>query len=185
MSSTSAGDSGVSADAGPAGQAGTPSLPASIWLVAWASLAGQAVLLLREGVQDHDGTSLLLSVVLGGLLLGYVSAGVVRARTVRVWLAWIVLVLSGILELVGLTTTDDPQQFSLQVLALATTVVALVGLWRFRRTRWYAWQRTKPPARQGASTAQLVAVGVLVGMLGGIAGTSDEGIDVQINVMGP
>lgn len=50
-------------------------------MVAWASLAGQAVLLVRQGMRLDDEVSLVLSVVLGALLVGYVSAGVVRART--------------------------------------------------------------------------------------------------------
>ena len=85
----------------------TPPLPRSIWVVAWASLAGQAVLLVRHGGRLGDEVSLVLSVVLGALLVGYVSAGVVRARTVRLVLAWVVLMLGVIGGLVGLVSVDD------------------------------------------------------------------------------
>jgi hypothetical protein len=54
--------------------------------------------------------------------------------------------------------------------------------WRFRRTDWYVWQRTKPSTHDGAPGGQLVAIGVLVGMLGGLIGPIDEGLDVRISV---
>ena len=159
-----------------------PPLPSSIWVVAWASLAGQAVLLARWGVRVDDEVSLVLSVVLGALLVGYISVGVVRARTVRLAFAWVVLVLSLIVELVGLVSVDDLGQAALVALPLATTALALAGLASFRRTEWYAWQRTKPSAHKGAPIGQLVAMGVLVGMLGGLIGPVDDGLDVRISV---
>lgn len=67
--------------------AATPPLPRSIWLVAWASLAGQAVVLVQRGGRLDVAVSLFGSVVLGALLVGYVCAGVIRARTVRFVLA--------------------------------------------------------------------------------------------------
>ena len=159
----------------------TPPLPTSIWVVAWASLAGQVLVMFRQGGRHGDEVSLVVSVVLGALLVGYVSAGVVRARTVRLVLAWVVLVLSLIGELFSLGSVDDLGQAALAVLSLATTVVALAGLARFRRTPWYAWQRSKPPAHEGAPIGQLVAIGVLVGVLGGLTGPVDDGLDVRIN----
>ena len=160
----------------------TPPLPKPIWVVAWASLAGQAVLLLQRGGRLDDAVSIFLSVVLSALVVGYVSAGVVRARTVRLVLAWVVLVLSVIGELAGLGSVDDRGQATLAVISLATTAVALAGLARFRRTAWYAWQRTKPPGHDGAPIGQLVAIGVLVGALGGLTGPVDDGLDVRIQV---
>ena len=160
----------------------TPPLPRSIWVVALASLAGQVVLLVRQGGRLDDEISLFLSVVLGALLVGYVAAGVVRARNVRLVLAWVVLVLAVLGELVGLFSIDDLGQATLAVLSLATTTVALAGLARFCGTDWYAWQRTKPSTREGAPIGQLVAVGVLVGVLGGLTGPVDDGLDVRVNV---
>lgn len=169
--------------AGGAEQSGAaPPLPSSIWVVAWASLAGQAVLLARQGVRDDDEVALVLSVVLGALVVGYVSAGVVRARTVRLAIAWVVLVLGLIAQLVGLVSVDDLAKAALVALSLATSALALAGLARFRRTEWYAWQRTKPSAHRGAPIGPLVAMGVLVGVLGGLIGPVDDGIDVRISV---
>lgn len=151
-------------------------------MVAWASLAGQVVLLVRQSGRLDDEVSLVLSVVIGALLVGYVSAGIVRARTVRLVLAWVVLVLSVIAELVGLVSVDDLGQAALVMLSLATTAVALAGLARFRRTDWYVWQRTKPSTHEGLPISQLVAIGVLVGVLGGLTGPVDGGFDVRISV---
>ena len=172
----------MSVDGGVGQPGATPPLPRSIWVVAWASLAGQAPLLARRGGRLDDEVSLVLSVVLGALLVGYVSAGVVRARTFRLVLAWVVLGLSGIGELVGLVSVDDLGQTAVAVLSLATTAVALAGLARFHRTDWYAWQRTKPSTHEGAPIGQLVAIGVLVGVLGGLPGPVDDGLDVRVSV---
>ncbi len=172
----------MSGDGGVEQSGATPPLPRSIWVVAWASLAGQMVLLVQQGVRFDDEVSLIVSIVLGALLVGYVSAGVVRARTVRLVLAWVVLVLSLLGEVVGLAWVDDLGQATLALLSLVTTVAALAGLARFRRTDWYAWHRTKPSAHEGPSIAQLVAIGALVGMLGGVAGPVDDGRDMRINV---
>ena len=172
----------MSVDGGLEQPGGTPPLPRSIWVVAWASLAGQAVLLMQQGGRLDDEVSVFLSVVLSALVVGYVSAGVVRARTVRLVLAWVVLVLSG---LVGLVPVDDlGRQTALDVISLATTAVALVGLAMFRRTDWYAWQRAKPSANEGAPIGQLVAIGVLVGVVGGLTGPVDQGLNVSIQVAG-
>ena len=172
----------MSVDGGLEQPGGTPPLPRSIWVVAWASLAGQAVLLMQQGGRLDDEVSVFLSVVLSALVVGYVSAGVVRARTVRLVLAWVVLVLSG---LVGLVPVDDlGRQTALDVISLATTAVALVGLAMFRRTDWYAWQRAKPSANEGAPIGQLVVIGVLVGVVGGLTGPVDEGLNVSIQVAG-
>jgi hypothetical protein len=174
----------VSVDRTADGPGATPPLPSSIWVVAWASMAGQAGLLAQQGVRLDNELSVVLSVVLGAVLVGYVCAGVVRTRTVRLVLAWFVLVLGLIADLVDLLSVDDLGQAPLVVLSLATTVVALAGLVRFRRTDWYAWQRTKPSVRDGAPIGQLVAIGVVVGVLGGLAVPVDDGLDVRISVAG-
>ncbi|WP_107775080.1 hypothetical protein [Nocardioides sediminis] len=173
----------MSVDGGVESRVAAPPLPRAIWVVAWASLAGQVVLVLRQGVRHDDGVSLVGSVVLGVLLVGWVSAGVVRARTVRLVLAWVVLVLGLVAEVVGLLQADGPGGAALAALALGTTVVALAGLARFRRTDWYAWQRTRPPTHLGAPIRQLVAIGVLVGALGGMASSADdEGIGMRLDI---
>ena len=175
-------DDAVSVDGGVEPRTAAPPLPSSIWVVAGASLAGQVLLLVREGARHDDAVSLVGSVVLGALLVGYVSAGVVRARTVRLVLAWVVLVLVLVGDLAALLSADGPGRAGGAGLSLVTTVVSLLALASFRRTDWYAWQRTRPPTHLGAPIRQLVAVGVLVGALGGIAATSDDGLHMRLRV---
>ena len=68
------------------------------------------------------------------------------------------------------------------MLSLASTAVAMAGLAKFRSTDWYAWQRTKPSVHEGAPIGQLVAIGVLVGALGGLTGPVVGGFNVGITV---
>ncbi|WP_183095374.1 hypothetical protein [Nocardioides stalactiti] len=159
-----------------------PPLPGSIWVVAWSSLAGQVVLLLRQGIRSDNEVSLFGSVVLGALIVGFVSVGVVRARPIRVALAWILLALSTVGWFVALLLADDVEQATIAVLSLATAGTSFAGLLTFRQTAWYAWQRTRPPAREGASIGGLIAIGILVGVLGGIIGSADDGVDVDVRV---
>lgn len=159
-----------------------PPLPRSIWLVAWASLAGQALLVLRNGGRVDDDVSQVVSMVLGALLVGWVSAGVVRARGMRIVLAWVVLTLGFIGGVAEVIWTHDLGGLVHAVLMLATSAASLLGLATFRRSDWYAWQRTRPAAREGASIRRLVAIGVLVGALGGYVGLGDGGISMRVNV---
>ncbi len=163
----------------------TPPLPTEIAVLAWASLAGQVVVLADRGANQANAISLLVSMALGALLVGYVSAGVVRARPIRVALAWIVLVMSLVAETVGLAYVDGFEEGVVGLASLATTVVSLAALYRFGRTRWYAWQRTRPSTHLGAPIRGLVAIGVLVGVLGGVVGVPEDaetGVDMTVRV---
>lgn len=153
-------------------------------MVAWASLVGQAVFLVQHGVRDDGELSLLVSVVLSALILGYVSAGVVRARMVRFVLAMVALSLVLVAEIVGLVGVDGPTDTVVLLFSLATTVVSLAALASFSRTDWFSWQRTKPPARQGTPIVPLVAIAVLVGVMGGLIGPVDNGFQVEFEVAG-
>ena len=103
-------------------------------------------------------------------------------ETVRLVLAWVVLVLSAIAELVGLVSSDDLGQSAFFALSLTTTALALGGLAKFHRSDWFDWQRTKPPTHEGAPIWQLVAIGALVGALGGLTEPVDDGFQVNIRV---
>jgi hypothetical protein len=160
----------------------TPTLPTSIWVVAWASLVGQVAQLVRRGPGFENEVSLVGSVVLGGVLVGWVSAGVVRARTVRVVLAWLFLLLGGIAEVVAVFSSDDSTPAPAALFALATTVASLAGLATFHRSEWWQWQRTRPPSSEGPSIGALVAVAVLVGVLGGVMGADQDGFNVRLDL---
>lgn len=172
----------MSVDGGNERRGVTPPLPGSIWLIAWASLAGQVLLVVRHGGRVADETSQVLSIVIGSLLVGYVSAGVVRARRFRIVLAWVGLALGVIGGLADLVSVDELGQAAYAVAALAAVAVSLVGLARFCRSDWYAWQRTRPSVREGASIGRLVLIGVLVGALGGYVGLVDGGLSMRVHV---
>ena len=170
----------MSVEGGVAQPGSTPSLPRSIWVVAWASLIGQVVLLVWNGAKDDNELSLVASVILGALVVGYVSAGVIRARTIRVVVAYIVLGLSLMGETVALVTLDEPAETPFALLSMMSTVVALAGLVAFCQTDWYAWQRTRPSGADHAPYGRLVLIGVLVGVLGGLSEPVDNGFEVRI-----
>ena len=160
----------------------TPPLPPSSWVLACASLTGQVLLVVRHGGRVGDEASQVASVLLGALVVGYVSAGVVRARRVRVLIAWVVLTLGFVGGVAGLVSVDSPVETAHAVLALAAGGAALAGLAMFCRSDWYAWQRTRPSGREGASIGRLVAIGVLAGALGGYVGMVDGGITARVNI---
>jgi hypothetical protein len=158
----------------------TPPLPTSIKVLAGVSLLSAVTPLVEQGVKQ-DAVSLVVSVVLGALLIGYISAGVVRARTVRLVLAWLVLSLSLVFGVIGLLLSDG-QDVVRALVSVAITAVSLGALERFRHTEWYAWQRTKPSTKVGAPIHGLVAVGVLVGALGGCVDGLDDTVHVSVQV---
>lgn len=93
--------------------------------------------------------------------------------------------LSAVGDLVGVVSVDDLGRGALVAFSLMTTAVTMGALASFRHTDWYAWQRTKPPAHDGAPIGALVLVGVLFGVLGGPAGPVDDGIQVNVRVADP
>ena len=172
----------MTVDGGVEGQGVAPRLPPSIWVLAWASLAGQVLLVVRHGGRVGDEASQVASMVLGAFVVGYVSAGVVRARRFRVVLAWGVLTLGFVGGLADLASIDGAAEATHAVLTLAVGGVALVGLGRFCRGDWYAWQRTRPSTGGGAPIVRLVVIGVLVGVLGGYVGLVDGGVTARVDV---
>lgn len=153
-------------------------------MVAWASMASQAVLLLQQGVRS-DKASRVLSVFLGALLVSYVSVGVVWARTVRLVVAWVVLVLSLITGLVSLALLDDLGQAPARDGPLARDHHGGDGRTRevlpHRLVRLAAHETVCP---RHPRIGQLVAIGLLVGVLGGLAASVDAGFNVRISVTG-
>ena len=172
----------MTVDGGVEGRGVAPALPPSIWVLAWAALAGQVLLVARHGGRVGDDAAQVASMVLGAAVVGYVSAGVVRARRVRVVLAWVVLALGSIGGVADLGSADGAGEAALAVLALVVGGAALAGLAGFCRSDWYVWQRTRPSTREGASIRRLVVVGVLVGALGGYVGLVDDGVTARVNV---
>lgn len=170
----------MTTDGGP--ETTAPPLPASIWTVGWAALTGQVVVLADGGLRQANEVSILLSAVAGGLVVGWAAAGVVRARTFRLVLAWVLLVIGVVVELTSLSSSDGFIDAVPLMFLFGCTVVAMTALWSFQKSGWFRWQRSRPPAGQGAAIGAVVALGVLVGALGGVLDPPAHGVHITLDL---
>jgi hypothetical protein len=144
-----------------------PGLPASAWCLGATSLAGQVLALADRGLSRSEEPWVLVSVALSALVVSWVSAGVLRARTGRLVVAWLVLGVVLLFSVVG-TLSQLPTPSGVAALGFALSLVQLVALAMFcrsdyfRRQRSHSWPGTEP------SIAGLVLIAVLVGVLGGL-----------------
>src|SRR5688500_9252509 len=76
-------------------------VPTAAWVLAW-SLPGDQVLVLGERGAKSSTTGMLVSVLIGAVVVAWVSRGVLTARRGRLILAWAVFVLAAILYGVAL-----------------------------------------------------------------------------------
>ena len=139
-------------------------LPAAAWALAWSCLIGQLLWLAAVGTRTPD-VGMALSVLLGPLIIGWVAAGVLTARTGRLVLAWIVLPLSLIGN--GLSLVDGVGGPRWPALHLLASIAAVASLGWFTSTDYFAWQRSRPDVH-GPSIAPPIMIAVAVGVLGGI-----------------
>jgi hypothetical protein len=79
-----------------------PSLPRSAWALGWTCLAAQALSLADRGLDQSDFGWVTLSIVASAVVVGWVTAGVLRARPLRVALVWFLFVVGAVLSLIGL-----------------------------------------------------------------------------------
>lgn len=148
--------------------AGAPSrLPTEAWLLGWSFLAGQVLTLLDVGSRQADEVSLVLSMVLGALLVGWISAGVLTARPVRFAGVCVLVALAIVADVVGLFSAGGSSGWALA--HLAASLASAAALAAYARTDYVAWRRTRPTAA-GPSIAPVLAIAVVVGALGGIIG---------------
>ncbi|MBC9731978.1 hypothetical protein [Nocardioides marmotae] len=158
----------------------TYDVPASAWVLAWASVVMQATTLADRGVAD--GEAALISVPLAALLVAWVSAGVIRARMVRTCLAGIVLLLVTIGSVVDLVTGPP----LLDLVGTAAAVTAFAAFVSYVRSDCFAALRADRDAAP-SGLAGLVAIAILVGALGGLIAPLDgpgqgPGVDLRINL---
>lgn len=170
----------MTTDGGP--ETTAPPLPASIWTVGWAALTGQVVVLADGGLREANEVSILFSVLAGGLVVGWVAAGVVRARTFRLVLAWVLLVIGLVVELTSLPASDGFTEAVPLMFLFGCTVVAMAALLTFQRSDWYRWQVSRPPRGQGAAIGAVVTLGVLVGAVGGVLDPPAHGVHITLDL---
>ena len=114
--------------------------------------------------------------LLGMALVGWVSYGVLNARTVRVILAWIAFPLFVLVA--GIAVLDDGTGSDLVQLLFA--LAELGAFIAFVRTPYFAW-RSAHPREQGPSLAGVVTLALIVGALGGVIGADPEGPGFHIS----
>ena len=150
-----------------------PPVPQPAWALAVLSLGQQVVRIFVEG---RGSNSLVPSMLLGAVVVGWVSYGVLTARTVRTWLVLIVLVLGIVAE--SVTFLEGPTFY--KTFGVTIAVLQLICLSKFSQTSYVAWQRARPP-NAGGGLGGLVVIAILVGAIGGYVGAADDGFNVRIN----
>jgi hypothetical protein len=135
--------------------------------------------LANHGVNKSNGISIVLSVVLSALVIGWFSAGVLRARPVRVGIVWILLGVSGVAEVIGALV--DPNSFDGgDWVGLASTLIEIGALCSFWSSDFYADQRDFPDDAVRPDITWLLAIAVVVGILGGLAGADASQVHVRL-----
>ncbi|KRF21022.1 hypothetical protein ASG90_00980 [Nocardioides sp. Soil797] len=144
----------------------TEKLPQSAWTIAWLFLVGQVVLLMTRGVNPADWPMVVVSMLLTAVIVRWFASGVLRARTVRLVIVWILLSLTAVLSIVGLLI-DPAATTAVDLVNFAFTVAELVALAAFCRTTWFKDHRRSPNVSRSALTPLLLVV-VASGLLGGL-----------------
>jgi hypothetical protein len=138
-------------------------LPRSAWVFAWLCLGGQVVQLLLRGPNESDPVWVVLSVVLSALVVRWFASGVLRARTARLVVVWVLLCLVLLLGIAGtLVGVDVPG-----VVGLLVSTGEVIALAVFCSTPYFRRRRARRDAPR-ADLAGILAIAVVVGVLGGV-----------------
>lgn len=155
-------------------------LPVAAWALAASSVLGQAVAFADRGVKSDEGLEVVVSMLLGALVIWWFASGVLSARTGRLLVTWLLLVLAFVAETVAVLDEAGRGQVGMPVLHLVSTVAMLGSLAWFSTTPYYSWQRTRPRV-SGPSRSGVLAVAVLVGLSAGLV-ANDDGAPVRVQV---
>ena len=154
-------------------------LPAAAWALAGSSVLGQAVAFAERGMKSGEEWAMVVSMLLGALIVWWFASGVLSARTGRVVVVWLLLVLGFVVETVAVVDEAGRGEVGMPALHLASTVVMIASLMWFSTTPYYYWQRTRPRV-PGPSRSGVLAVAVLVGLSAGLLDSGGAPVDVQI-----
>jgi hypothetical protein len=164
-----------------AGAAVPPAPPPSAWALACSCLAGALLGLAGRGFSDADEFWILVSVGLSALVVGWVSSGVLRARTGRLVLVWVIFSVEVVLGLLAVLT-ELPGPPATSVLDLVTSVASITSLAVFCRTDFFRLQRSGA-AGSAPPIEGLLLVAVAVGVLGGIAAPAQgDGPGIHVHI---
>lgn len=158
-------------------------LPTAAWALAGSSVLAQAVAFADQGVKSDEGWALLISMLLGALIIRWFAAGVLSARTGRIVVTWLLLVVAFVAEAVTVVDEAGRGEVGFPLLHLATSVAMIGSLAWFSTTPYYYWQRTRPRVG-GPSRSGVLAVAVLVGLSAGLVqpGGEESPLHVEVNL---
>lgn len=157
-------------------------LPAAAWALAWSSVLAQAVAFVDHGVKSVDGWDVVVSMLIGALVIRWFAAGVLAARTGRLVVTWVLLVVGFVVETVAVVDQAMSGTVGMPLLHLVSSVAMLASLAWFTTTSYYAWQRTRPRVG-GPSRFGVLAVAVLIGLSAGVVDV-DPDAPMQLRVGG-
>ena len=153
-------------------------MPTAAWALAWSSVLAQVVTIADRGTRSDEAWAVVVSMLVGALIIRWFASGVLSARTGRLVVTWVLLVLAFVVETVAVVDEALSGQVGMPALHLVTSVLMLGSLWWFTRTSYFAWQRTRP-RRPGPSRAGVLAVAVVVGLSAGVVQTD---VDAPLGV---
>ena len=154
-------------------------LPAAAWALAVFSVLAQVVTAIDDGIRT-GGLDVVVSMLIGALVIWWFAAGVLSARTVRLVITWVLLVLAAVVELVTVIDVGLSGQGGLPLLHLATSLAMIGSLMWFSTTPYYSWQRNRPRV-SGPPRAGILAVAVVVGLSAGLV-QPDDGAPVNVQL---
>lgn len=147
-------------------------LPTIAWTLAWLFLAEQVANLMVRGM-NASFPWVVLSMMLTVLVVRWVADGVLRARTVRLVLVWILLSAAVSLSLVALLI-DAAGLTAGELVTFGFTLAQLVTLAVFCTTTWFKDRRVRPNVSR-AVLAPLLLIAVVTALLGALtAGPSGD-----------
>lgn len=158
-------------------------LPSAAWALAWSCLAGQVVLLLEVGARDPGAADTVLSMLLSALVVCWVSAGVLAARTGRLVVVWLLFAVMLVGDVAVLLDVGTDGVLAWPAAHLALSVVQIAALAWFTSTPYFRWQRTRPRVA-GPSLRPLLGIAAAVGLLGGLTSSVVHRAPVHVQLSG-
>jgi len=156
-------------------------LPPSAYVFAWLCLLAQLPTLASRGLSDSDGVWVVLSMVLSALVVAWFAAGVLRGRTVRLVIVWVLLVVGTVLTGLGVVV-DLPHTSGWDLVLLLLSIGQVGALAAFCSSDYFRWQRAHPP-EAGPDISALVSVALVVGLVGGLTAPADgKSSPIQVRI---
>ncbi|MFD1827077.1 hypothetical protein [Mumia zhuanghuii] len=141
-------------------------IPTAAWALAWLFLVGQCVELVARGPNSSDLPWVVASMALTALVVYWFADGVLRGRTARLVIVWIILSAATSLGLVGLLI-EPAEAETTDLISCAFTVAQLIALGVFCSSDYFTTQRSRQDAPR-STLAPLLMIAVATGLLGGL-----------------